>query len=87
MLSTKVGRVLTPTSLAPPVVNGFHNPLPFSQQFDFTYDGIVRSVESSFHRLGLNRIDIIYVHDIGDPAVGTDTAKHRASCLKADIRR
>ncbi|WP_298816150.1 aldo/keto reductase [uncultured Roseibium sp.] len=81
VLSTKVGRVLTPAADAADVVNSFHNPLPFDQHFDFSYEGIMRSVEASFHRLGLNRIDTLYVHDIGDPNAGTDTAGHKKQLL------
>jgi D-threo-aldose 1-dehydrogenase len=33
--------------------------------YDYSYDGIMRSVEDSYQRLGLARIDILYVHDIG----------------------
>ncbi|UWQ18044.1 aldo/keto reductase [Jannaschia sp. M317] len=78
ILSTKVGRILTPDRNPPAVVNGFHSALPLKQHFDFGYDAIMRSVEDSFQRLGLNRIDILFVHDIGDPGAGTDTAHHRA---------
>jgi len=85
-LSTKVGRVLRPDPNPPAIVNGFHNALPFKQSFDFTYDGIMRSVEDSYQRLGLNRIDILYVHDIGDPGAGTDTAQHRADLLEGGAR-
>jgi D-threo-aldose 1-dehydrogenase len=31
--------------------------------FDYSYDGIMRSVEASLARLGLSRIDILYLHD------------------------
>jgi len=72
LLSTKVGRLLEPEPEPPAIANGFHSSLPFRQRFDYSYDGIMRSVEQSHHRLGLNRIDIIYVHDIGEAAVGTD---------------
>ncbi|MEM7091128.1 MAG: aldo/keto reductase [Pseudomonadota bacterium] len=81
VLSTKVGRILTPDASPPKTVNGFHAALPFKQHFDYSYDAIMRSVEDSFHRLGLNRIDILYVHDIGDPEAGTDTAHYRAQLL------
>ncbi|MEM8657906.1 MAG: aldo/keto reductase [Pseudomonadota bacterium] len=85
-LSTKVGRLLTPDPAPPAVVNGFHSALPFRQTFNFTYDAIMRSVEDSFQRLGLNRIDILYVHDIGDPDAGTDTDEHRAQLLGSGHR-
>lgn len=86
VLSTKVGRVLQPDVDPPAVVNGFHNALPFQQRFDYSYDGIMRSVEDSFQRLGLNRIDILYVHDIGDPGVGTDTPGHMRDLLTGGAR-
>ncbi len=86
IISTKVGRILTPDGTPPAVVNDFHSALPFKQAYDFTYDGIMRSVEDSFNRLGLNRIDILFVHDIGDPGAGTDTIEHRAQLLDSGAR-
>ena len=44
---------------------GASHPLPFDVVYDYSYDGIMRSMEDSFQRLGLARIDILYVHDIG----------------------
>ena len=32
--------------------------------FDYSYDGIMRSFEDSLQRLALERIDIVYIHDI-----------------------
>ena len=63
VLSTKVGRLLRPR-LAPGSDERRH-PLPFDVVFDYSYDGIMRSFEDSLQRLGLARIDILYVHDIG----------------------
>jgi D-threo-aldose 1-dehydrogenase len=64
VLSTKVGRLLrrNPTGVH---ADGRHHPLPFDPVYDCSYDGIMRSFEDSFQRLGLARIDILYVHDIG----------------------
>jgi D-threo-aldose 1-dehydrogenase len=45
--------------------DGRRHPLPFDAVYDYSYDGIMRSFEDSFQRLGLARIDILYVHDIG----------------------
>lgn len=86
VISTKVGRILTPDAHPPEVVNGFHSALPLKQHFDFSYDAIMRSVEDSFQRLGLNRIDILYVHDIGDPGAGTDTDHHRVQLMESGAR-
>lgn len=64
VLSTKVGRLLKPKEGAAGP-GGRSLPLPFEVVYDYSYDGIMRSVEDSFQRLGLARIDILYAHDIG----------------------
>jgi D-threo-aldose 1-dehydrogenase len=64
VLSTKVGRLLRPFPQAP-TEPGRKHPLPFGVVYDYSYDGIMRSFEDSLQRLGLARIDILYVHDIG----------------------
>lgn len=71
VLSTKVGRVLEPTKDAVPSY-GFVDALPFKFHYDYGYDGIMRSIEQSFARLGLSKIDIAYVHDIGSFTHGGD---------------
>ena len=63
VLSTKVGRLLRPRRA--PGSDERRHPLPFDVIFDYSYDGIMRSLEDSLQRLGLARIDILYVHDIG----------------------
>ncbi len=40
--------------------------LPFTPVFDYSYDAIMRSYEDSLQRTGLDKIDILYVHDIGN---------------------
>jgi D-threo-aldose 1-dehydrogenase len=65
VLSTKVGRLLRPKTDNAPSPDGRLSPMPFKVQYDYGYDGIMRSVEDSYQRLGLARIDILYVHDIG----------------------
>jgi D-threo-aldose 1-dehydrogenase len=64
VLSTKVGRLLRPFPLAAPEP-GRRHPLPFGVAYDYSHDGIMRSFEDSLQRLGVARIDILYVHDIG----------------------
>src|SRR5580658_5935420 len=64
VLSTKVGRLLRPNPSGVHA-DGRHRPLPFDPVYDYSYDGIMRSFEDSLQRLGLGRIDILYVHDIG----------------------
>lgn len=62
-LSSKVGRILAPGPAPDP--GAWASPLPFTPIFDYSYDGIMRSFEASLHRLGLDHIDILYMHDIG----------------------
>src|SRR5437660_12293120 len=69
VLSTKVGRLLRPFPEAPPEP-GRRHPLPFGAAYDYSYDGIMRSHEDSLQRLGLARIDMLYVHDIGRYQLG-----------------
>lgn len=64
-LSTKVGWLMRPDAGVRPGDEGWAEPLPFRPVFDYSYDGILRSYEDSRQRLGLARIDILYVHDIG----------------------
>ncbi|MEL6691228.1 MAG: aldo/keto reductase, partial [Pseudomonadota bacterium] len=82
VISTKVGRLLSPDPAPPPVVHGFYSALPFKQRYDFTHDGVLRSHEDSLQRMGLDRVDILFAHDLGDPDAGTDTDHHRAEFLK-----
>jgi D-threo-aldose 1-dehydrogenase len=69
VLSTKVGRILetnpspTGSDLA---FGGFAVPDTLVRRFDFTADGVKRSLEGSISRLGVSRIDIALVHDPDD---------------------
>jgi len=64
ILSSKVGKLLRPVPKSDVPDHGFVDPLPFAVNFDYSYDGIMKSYEMSIARLGLNRIDILYVHDL-----------------------
>jgi D-threo-aldose 1-dehydrogenase len=64
-ISTKVGRLMLPDAEVQPGENGWAEPLPFRPHFDYSYEGIKRSHEDSLQRLGLDHVDILYVHDIG----------------------
>lgn len=81
VLSSKVGRVLTPFGEAGVASGGWVEPLGFAPHFDYSYDGIMRSFADSQQRLGLNRIDILYVHDIGIMAHGAETHGYHWSQL------
>ena len=78
-LSTKVGRLLRPHESGSRSTDGRFVPLPFEVQYDYSYDGIMRSMEDSYQRLGLAKIDILFVHDIG---VYTHGAEANAAHMK-----
>lgn len=65
VIATKVGRLMKPDATVQPGENGWAAPLPFRPVYDYSYDAIMRSHEDSLQRLGLSRIDILFVHDIG----------------------
>lgn len=65
VLSTKVGRLLVPDRAYAMAHYGDPAAMPFRPVFDFTYDGVMKSYEMSLQRLGLERIDILFLHDIG----------------------
>jgi D-threo-aldose 1-dehydrogenase len=48
----------------------FVDSLPFRVDVDYGYDAAMRSVEDSMQRLGLGRLDIVYVHDLGSDHLG-----------------
>ncbi len=79
-LSTKVGRLLRPSGGSGSATDGRLAPLPFEVKYDYSYDGIMRSMEDSYQRLGLAKIDILFVHDIG---VYTHGAEANAAHMKA----
>ncbi|RLK46578.1 aldo/keto reductase [Microbacterium telephonicum] len=68
VLSTKVGRLLVPSpdTADERDAHGFDVPADPVRAWDFSRDGILRSVEQSLERLGLDRIDILYLHDPDD---------------------
>lgn len=74
LVSTKVGRILS----APADVDAFarssrawEHGLPFEHHHDYSYDGIMRSYEDSLQRLGLNRVDLLIVHDLDEGNLGS----------------
>ncbi|MES1158400.1 MAG: aldo/keto reductase [Terricaulis silvestris] len=64
-LSSKVGRVLDPVAPGATGDFGFADPLPFRPRFDYSRDGVRRSLEGSLERLGVEKLDVALVHDIG----------------------
>ena len=81
VLSTKVGRLLQSAPGGAEEDGLFINPSPFDPYWDYSYDGVMRSYDYSLHRLGLDRIDILYIHDIGVRLHGDD-AENQLRILK-----
>ena len=75
-LSDKVGRLLKPGAVKNPMDYGMIDPLPFHVVYDYSYDGIMRAFEDNLQRLGLDRIDILLVHDIGAFQHGEENKRH-----------
>jgi D-threo-aldose 1-dehydrogenase len=64
-LATKVGRLLR-ADAPPEPGQSFRGVPPFNPTFDFSYDGVMHSVEESRERLGIEQIDILHIHDPDD---------------------
>ncbi|OIJ86670.1 aldo/keto reductase [Streptomyces monashensis] len=68
-LSTKVGRRLEPADgTGDDLASGFAVPATHRRVWDFSADGVRRSLEASLTRLGLDRVDVVYLHDPDDHA-------------------
>ncbi|SDU91765.1 D-threo-aldose 1-dehydrogenase [Microlunatus sagamiharensis] len=66
-VSTKVGRLLVPTpGRAGERDPEFDVPATHERVRDYSRDGVLRSLEGSLERLGLDHVDIVYVHDPDD---------------------
>ncbi|MGK4579034.1 aldo/keto reductase [Kitasatospora sp. HPMI-4] len=67
-VATKVGRLLDPLPhpAGDDLANGFAVPATHRRLWDFTADGVRRSLEASLERLGLDRVDIVHLHDPDD---------------------
>lgn len=76
ILSTKVGRLL---SAVPPGQGdgaGKWIDVPSRREsFDYSHDGVLRSLEASLERLGLDRVDLVYAHDLDLFTHGSEAAK------------
>ena len=76
VVSTKVGRLLKvcePDKRAG--LGKFFETPNRAEVFDYTYDGIMRSLEFSLERLGLDYVDILYVHDVDTYTHGSEAAR------------
>ncbi len=85
-ISTKVGRLLSPgASMAE--ADGFVDPLPNAVAYDYSGDGIEASLDHSCQLLGVTRVDIAYVHDIGTCTHGAANTGHIEAFLGSGYDR
>lgn len=76
VLSSKVGRILREDTAPHPsqleadgVTRSFSTSSPLNVVYDYSYDGFMRSLEDSLIRLGLDHLDIVYIHDPDVPGL------------------
>lgn len=68
-VSTKVGRLLEPVDTGgDDLADGFAVPATHRRAWNFSADGVRRSLDASLGRLGLDRVDVVYLHDPDDHA-------------------
>ena len=68
VVSTKAGRILKPASRSKRAESLYGidwiDPLPYVDEYDYSYDGIMRAFDDSQQRLGIDGVDILYLHDV-----------------------
>lgn len=78
LLSTKVGRVLSVCRPQERAGQGKFFDVPNRKEtYDYSYDGVMRALEQSFERLGVDEIDILYCHDVDIFTHGSKEASDR----------
>jgi D-threo-aldose 1-dehydrogenase len=75
IVSSKVGRGLRSAGTLPGPDTGYVETAPFEPYFDYGRDAVLRQVEGSLRRLGRDRLDLAFVHDIGGLTHGADHGK------------
>lgn len=83
LISTKVGRVLEPIAAdqAHGQRHGFVDAAAFEPRFDYSHDGVMRSLEASLKRLDRVHIDILLAHDLGAATHGAADADRWAQFM------
>lgn len=76
VISTKIGRLL---DVVPPdqrsAIGKFFDVPSRRERFDYSYDGVMRSLELSLERLGIDSVDIVYAHDVDVFSQGSVAAR------------
>jgi len=85
-LSTKVGWRVTPATRDEVPGGNFAAVPPFEIHFDYSYDAVMREVEDSLARLGVNRVDILFIHDVDHRNQGADYQRRFDEAMKGAYR-
>lgn len=86
IVSTKVGRLLASAGAPASERHGFVDGDPFEPLFDYGYDAVLRSHESSLKRLRRDRVEILLAHDLGTLTHGAEASRHMADFLGGGYR-
>jgi D-threo-aldose 1-dehydrogenase len=91
VLSTKVGYDLVPLAEREEVASLFAGTPRLKTRFDFSYDATMRSIEASLARLGVDRVDMVAIHDPdetagADPTADPYAASHFAEAMDGAYR-
>jgi D-threo-aldose 1-dehydrogenase len=86
-ITTKVGRTLRrPKDLKTFGRSPWTGGLNFEVNFDYSYDGVMRSYEQSLQRLALDTVDALVIHDLDDIFLGEKLAGHEKQFFDSGIR-
>lgn len=86
VISSKVGRLLDPCEHAPEDWPEWPDKLDLAPRHNYGYEGVHRSFEDSLARLGLPRIDVLFVHDIGRMTHGEGHGRHFKDAMGGGLR-
>lgn len=84
-LSTKVGKILTPTSDGRAPAGIFVDGNAFEITFDYSYDATMRSLDASLKRLKTDRVDILLIHDVNRRYHGDRVHERLDQALKGAV--
>ncbi|NRB72913.1 MAG: aldo/keto reductase [Verrucomicrobiales bacterium] len=70
IISTKIGRITDPFSPRNNAKTGYFGGAPHAVAFDYSGDGVMRSLEQSLLRLGRDHVEMVLVHDLEPGAHG-----------------
>lgn len=86
VLSSKVGRLLVPAASRESERYGFVDAPALEPVFDYSYDAVMRSFESSLRRLQADSLDILFAHDLGSATHGANHSHYFRQFMEGGYR-